>query len=255
MAGGGGASEWLLVYLLVDPTTGPTRHPEGSVFHVGCLTDGPGEAGMPEALLDLGAPEAHEGEAYEDQDGVGERIEELRNRGVAPLVRIVTFGGPGQRPGLDAEAVAGFCAMLFGLRPATRLLDGYRYEFDDERIQLGQNARSLPVREWDVEDYVRVRLAETVRLPEGVPALIVPVRPIRDAQAILRATPSAVLAAYRELPGGRFWTSMADRVGRLFSGEVPWPVAVLVVGQRARGELMPPGWVLGVWRLAGLHSC
>ncbi len=100
-------------------------------------------------------PEAHEDEAYEGQDGVAERIEELRNRGVAPLVRIVTFGGPGQRPGLDAEAVAGFCAMLFGLRPATRLLDGYRYEFDDERIQLGQNARSLPVREWDVEDYVR----------------------------------------------------------------------------------------------------
>ncbi len=254
MAGGGAASEWLLVYLLVDPTTGPTRHPEGTVFHVGWLTDGPGEAGMPEALFDLGAPEAHEDVAHEGRDGVAERIEELRARGVAPLVRIVTFGGPRQPPGLNAEVAAGFCALLFGLRPATRVLDGYRYEFDDERTQPGQNARSSPVREWDVEDYVRVRLAETVRLPEDVAALIVPVRPIRDAPAILRATPSAVLAAYRELPGGSSWTSIADRVGRVFTGEVPWPVAVLVVGQRARGELMPPGWVLGVWRLAGLQS-
>ena len=50
------AGEWRVLGLLVDPTTGPTDHPLGTVLHLAAIPDGPGRGETLPRLEHLDGP-------------------------------------------------------------------------------------------------------------------------------------------------------------------------------------------------------
>lgn len=75
------------MWLLVDPSVRPRHHPVGRVFGLGAVWDSWSSSEALRALSEVGAPEAHA------DVGVRRRLEDLRARGVRPLVRVVFWYG------------------------------------------------------------------------------------------------------------------------------------------------------------------
>lgn len=236
-------SSWTLLYLLVDPTTGATNHDEGTVFYVGSVEDGFRRTGAVADLLDLNAIEALPDSA---PGSVVERVEALWRLGVAPLVRVVSFGGPGQAEVLDGPRLASLWAARLQPRPLNLSPDaaeplGGR---DAESRQVAR--RTGEVCEWAVEDYVAVRAPRRVALPREVPTLV--------AGLDLRRHPWADLPMRRLQWTGaprRWWDlSARDDTATLYrwvGGLKEPPLLVLAVKNSPLGELCPNGLVVGVW--------
>lgn len=235
-------SSWMLLYLLVDPTTGPTNHDEGTVLYVGSREDGTRRTQGVANLLDLNAVEALPDSVPE---AVVERVAALWAVGVAPLVRVVSFGGPAQAEVLDGPRLAALWATRLRPRPlnfspgAAEPLLGR----DAESRQVG---RTGEVREWAVQDYVAVRAPRRAVLPREVPTLV--------AGLDLRRYPWSDLPmrglAWSGAPR-RWWDLSAhDDTAALYR----WvgalrepPLLVLAVKNSPLWELCPDGLVVGVW--------
>ena len=236
-------SSWTLLYLLVDPTTGATNHDEGTVFYIGFVEDGFRRTGAVPDLLDLNAVE---GLRDSVPGPVVERVESLWRLGVAPVVRVVSFGGPGQAEALHGPRLALLWAAKLQPRPlnfspdAAEPLEGR----DAESRQVAR--RTGEVREWAVENYVAVRAPRRVVLPREVPTLVAGLDLRRHAWAELPMRGLAWTGAPR-----RWWDlSARDDTATLYR----WvgalrepPLLVLAVKNSPLGELCPNGLVGGVW--------
>ena len=238
-------SEWTLLYLLIDPTTGPTNHSQGTVFYVGWAHDTVGLPGAARELLDLGAPEAVPATA---PVAVVERVKALWAAGLVPVIRIVTFGGPGQLEDLDGARLAGGWAASLSPRPRSvgRDLPPPKRVVDAESRQLLRHADLA--REWAVEDYVTLRDPRPVVLPTEVPVLMAGLNLKQYSWSDI--APSGI--EFTATPAVRWWDLAR---GRRTSALWRWvtslqedPLLVLVVRRPgAAEELFPVGLVVGVW--------
>jgi len=238
-------SEWTLLYLLIDPTTGPTNHSQGTVFYVGWAQDTVGLPGAARELLDLGAPEAVPATA---PVAVVERVKALWAAGLAPVVRIMTFGGPGQLEDLDGARLAQGWAASLSPRPWSvgRDLPPPKRVVDAESRQLLRHADLT--REWAVEDYVTLRDPRPVVLPTEAPVLVAALD--LNHHSWSDVAPPGIEMSRR--PPVRWWDLERQRrttaLWRWVTSLKEDPLLVLVVRRRsAAEELFPVGLVVGVW--------
>src|SRR4051794_6866041 len=132
--------EWWLLWLLIDPSVRPARHPLGRVFDVGVVLDGWFRPETLRRLSVVGAPEARGGSV------VRRRLEGLRTRGVCPVVRVVVWHSsrhsPEAGPGLERWG-----RLAFGLDPKPRTTPvparqgqplGQRVVAGAESVQVGR---------------------------------------------------------------------------------------------------------------------
>lgn len=238
-------SEWTLLYLLIDPTTGPTNHADGTVFYVGCAQDTVGLPGAARDLLDLGAPEAVPATA---PVAVVARVTALWASGVAPLVKILTFGGPGQLEDLDGPRLARGWAASLSPRPLNALpnLPQPKLVVDAESRQLLRHAGMT--QEWVVEDYVTLRDPRPVVLPTEVPVLVAGL----DLKQLSWSDVAPPGIEMGKPPAPRWWDVARKRhttaLWRWVTSLKEDPLLVLVVRRRqTEEELFPVGLVVGVW--------
>ena len=231
-----------MLYLLVDPRTGPTNHDEGTIFYVGSCEDGTRRTRAVADLLDLNAVEAL---LKTVPEAAVRRVAASWAVGVAPLVRVLSFGGPAQGDVLDGPRLAALWATRLRPRPLTAFPGGVE-------PQLGRDAESRQlermgeVREWAVQDYVTVRTPRRAVLPREVPVLV--------AWLDLRRYPwSGWPMRGLEWTGAprRWWdlSSSADKavLYRWVAALREPPLLVLAVKNSPLWELCPNGLVVGVW--------
>ena len=245
-----------MLYLLIDPSTMPTNHAEGTVFYVGSWSDTTSDSGGVRAMLDLALPEALPKNA---PAGVAERLAALWEVGVAPLVRVLSFGGPEQVGELDGPRLAWLWASALRPRPLNEPPDparpASRSGLEERQVtrygpQSGKwhaSRRTVGMREWAVEDYVTVRDPRPVVLPREVPTLVAGLDLKRDAWPELAMVGLEMVGP----PRRRWWG-----VSSYYHADYLWhwvealredPLLVLVVRHRPAGELCPAGLVVGVW--------
>ena len=229
------AGQWFLLRLLIDPTTGPTNHALGTVFHAGVARDyrdltprrSLEEAGAPEMLPAGGA--------------ALDRIEWLRGQGRVPLVRVVQLRDDKIRLRWQEQKLRAWCLealdLVVGGGPAPV-----------RPVEL------VAVSEWGLAEYLRIRAAEPVRLPTDVACVVFQVAPSVAGLDLGGSNLSGRLDGLGVLPfvsAGRSYVevSSGSRLG-VFD---PNPVVVVVVrGQPSHSQLRP-GLVVGVGR-ASLSS-
>lgn len=201
------------IYLLIDPTTGPTNHPLGTVFYVGLRHELP----EPVDLREVTQPEALTAE----ETAARERLERLNTEGVRVLVEVIPeqWRETSNPPGLP-RVVGTLCATL---HPAPLNVRHAGFRWPGALAQTVESAREVPVPEGGV--IIR-------RHQGGVPVATLPL-----------LDPDTLFQQQVEFVEGR--TSPREVSNRLLA-DGPMPLLLVAEGRTERGVL-PSNFVIGAW--------
>lgn len=206
------------IYLLVDPTTGPTNHALGTIFYVGLRSDLP----EPVNLLDATEPQS----IPEMEAPARQRLAALAREGVRVIVEVIPEQGWNNVDAGVARAVGALCATL---HPAPL------------------NVRDASVR-WPAQVAQSVEDPPLIPLPEGgaiirrhqgeVPVAMLPL-----------LGPEALFREHVETVQGL--TSPRAISNQLREGG-PLPLFLVAEGRTGRGVL-PSNFVVGAWMVEAVE--
>lgn len=201
------------IYLLIDPTTGPTNHPLGTIFYVGLRAD-------LRETVDL--REVTEPESLPGEEGAARgRLEHLNREGVRVVVEVVPeqWGEVSRPPGLP-RVVGTLCAAL---HPAP----------------LNERLKSV---RWPASLAQAVEGADVVRLPESGAILRLHKGGTPVAHLPLLDDKSLYEESLRVVEG----RDSPRAISNTLKQGGPLPLLLVAEGRTGRGVL-PGGFVLGAW--------
>lgn len=280
------AGEWWLSWLLIDPSVRPAHHRLGKVFGVGVVLDswvGPGglrllsEVGAPEACDDPLVRRRLEGlrargvcplvrvviwrsEVHSRESGA--RLERWGRLafGLDPRAG-TTSGHPWEAHRLGRQVnqvVAG--EKPWGCPSAAEVSE---QPLDEGEVPVARLRSSGPgpvgcraggglvaVGEWAVDDYLRIRTAEKVRVPPDTAVLVKRLKIEPGGPDPVSVAGSGRLEGLGVLPMGLTGGLVVDNSvsGRLFRFDSD-PVLVVIVRNQVLRSPVPRGLVLGVGRV------
>lgn len=278
--------EWWLLWLLIDPSVRPAHHRLGKVFDVGVVLDSWVEPGGLRLLSEVGAPEACDvpvvrrrleglrargvcplvrvviwrSEAHSRESGAGlERWGRLafgldRDRGTTPgpsreahrLGQQVDRVVAGENPwGPTSLAEVSERPFAVGEVPVGRLRSS-----GSGPVGCRAGAGMVAVGEWDVDDYVRIRAAERVRVPPDTAVLVQRLKVESGGPDPVSAAGSGRLEGLGVLPVTVHGGLVADNSvnGRLCRFDSD-PLLVVIVRNQLMRSPLPRGLVLAVGRV------
>ena len=201
------------IYLLIDPTTGPSNHAVGTIFYVGLRHELP----QPVDLREATAPES----LPEGETQARERLAHLNREGVRVIVEVVPEQGwSSADSGHLARTVGTLCACL---HPAP----------------LNERLKSV---RWPAQLVHTVESARIVPLPEDGAILrthtgLTPIAqfPVLDEQTLFEES-------LAEIEG----STAPKTVAKALREGGPLPLLLVAEGRTGRG-VIPGGFVFGVW--------
>lgn len=212
-----------LVYLLVDPTTTPTNHPQGTVFYVGNRLDL--ARYEPLDMRDLLAPES----IPEDEAPARERLQALVDEGVDVVIQVVTDSvnyGPRSLEVTQAQTIGAIVATMHP-RPLNTRANGILWSAD-----LAQ------------------RVSDAVELDLPVDAILARTRGEAPLAELATMTQDDLFqASIAQVPGMRHTPTTAATLRE--SG--PRPLLLVVGGHRRPYYKLPAGFVLGAWMVESIE--
>lgn len=201
------------IYLLIDPTSGPTNHALGTIFYVGLRDELPQPVDLREATEPQSLPL--------EETAARERLERLNTEGVRVLVEVIPeqWRETSNPPGLP-RVVGTLCATL---HPAPFNVRHSGVRWPGSLAQTVESAREVPVPEGGV----------IIRRHQG--SVPVATLPLLD--------PDTLFQQQVEFVEGR--NSPREVSNRLKEGG-PLPLFLVAEGRTERGVL-PSNFVLGAW--------
>lgn len=206
------AAPWR-IFLLIDPSTGPTNHPLGTVFYIGLRSELPEPVDLREATQPQALPE--------EEIAARERLESLNAEGVRVIVEVIPeqWRETSNPPGLP-RVVGTLCATL---HPAPLNVRHSGIRWPGSLAQAVESASEVPVPEGGV----------IIRRHQG--SVPVATLPLLD--------PDTLFQQQVEFVEGR--TSPREASNRLLA-DGPMPLLLVTEGRTERGVL-PSNFVLGAW--------
>lgn len=213
------AAPWR-IFLLIDPSTGPTNHPLGTVFYIGLRSELPEPVDLREATQPQALPE--------EEVAARERLESLNAEGVRVITEVIPeqWRETSNPPGLP-RVVGTLCATL---HPAPLNVRRSGIRWPGSLAQAVENAREVPVPEGGV----------IIRRHQG--SVPIATLPLLD--------PDDLFEQQVEFVEGR--NSPREVSNRLKDGG-PLPLFLVAEGRVERGVL-PSNFVLGAWMIERIES-
>jgi hypothetical protein len=201
------------IYLLIDPTTGPSNHALGTIFYVGLLHELP----QPVDLREAAEPES----LPEGEGAARERLGTLSQAGIRVIVEVVPEQAwPSAESGHLARTVGTLCACL---HPAP----------------LNERLKSV---RWPGSLVHTVERAQLVPLPEDGAILRTHTGPTPIAQLPVLDEQSLFGENLAVIEG----STAPKTVAKALREGGPLPLLLVADGRSGRG-VIPGGFVFGVW--------